>query len=278
MALDECTVVLSDWLRPSPSVFKKWLECKQRPVGGCIHIVLDNWHGLCTWSPACRGADCETAVSAAVCCPQRMNAWHFMFWCAGCDFLCALCALCALGSIFTAIDELELRGIVQLATFHPEYQFAHKEPGDAENWTNRSPFPMLHLLVGILLPAVPSCSTYQSEVREVSYQFSIFSAFTGPSFDCQQSFPNGSETTLVTQQPVDFLLQNCACINLVRPILHLTVGGTCSQREKEVSAALENYGNPDKVWQRNEKLMHRKGAAAMQEILNLCTSRRDQNS
>lgn len=44
------------------------------------------------------------------------------------------------------IEELGQRGIVQLASFHPEYLFAGTDPGAAENYTNRSPYPMLHLL------------------------------------------------------------------------------------------------------------------------------------
>jgi hypothetical protein len=37
-------------------------------------------------------------------------------------------------------------GIYQLASFHPLYQFAGTQPGDAANYTNRSIYPMLHLL------------------------------------------------------------------------------------------------------------------------------------
>jgi len=37
-------------------------------------------------------------------------------------------------------------GIYQLASFHPHYQFAGTAPADVENYTNRSPYPMLHLL------------------------------------------------------------------------------------------------------------------------------------
>ena len=37
-------------------------------------------------------------------------------------------------------------GIYQLATFHPDYCFSGAEPDDASNYTNRSPYPMLHLL------------------------------------------------------------------------------------------------------------------------------------
>lgn len=37
-------------------------------------------------------------------------------------------------------------GVYQLATFHPDYYFADSEPDDVANYTNRSPYPMLHLL------------------------------------------------------------------------------------------------------------------------------------
>jgi len=40
----------------------------------------------------------------------------------------------------------EWEGIFQVATFHPNYQFGGTEPGDAENLTNRAPYPILHLL------------------------------------------------------------------------------------------------------------------------------------
>ena len=44
------------------------------------------------------------------------------------------------------LDELELVGEVQLASFHPFYQFANTEPDDLSNYTNRAPYPILHLL------------------------------------------------------------------------------------------------------------------------------------
>ena len=37
-------------------------------------------------------------------------------------------------------------GIYQLASFHPEYNFADVDKDDASNYTNRSPYPMLHIL------------------------------------------------------------------------------------------------------------------------------------
>jgi len=45
-----------------------------------------------------------------------------------------------------ALVELELEGVIQVASFHPDYRFADSLPEDIENHTNRSPFPMLHLL------------------------------------------------------------------------------------------------------------------------------------
>lgn len=45
-----------------------------------------------------------------------------------------------------ALLELQLDGILQIASFHPDYQFAGTEPEDITNFTNRSPYPMLHLL------------------------------------------------------------------------------------------------------------------------------------
>ena len=39
-----------------------------------------------------------------------------------------------------------LVGTYQIASFHPDYRFAGTAPDDVENFTNRSPYPMLHLL------------------------------------------------------------------------------------------------------------------------------------
>jgi hypothetical protein len=45
-----------------------------------------------------------------------------------------------------AVAELDLEGELQIASFHPRYQFEGTQAEDIENYTNRSPFPMLHLL------------------------------------------------------------------------------------------------------------------------------------
>jgi hypothetical protein len=41
---------------------------------------------------------------------------------------------------------LGYEGIYQIASFHPDYQFAGTDVNDAENFSNRSPYPLLHLL------------------------------------------------------------------------------------------------------------------------------------
>lgn len=51
-----------------------------------------------------------------------------------------------LGVAEDLVRDLDLEGIVQIVGFHPNYQFAGTEPDAPENYTNRSPQPMLHLL------------------------------------------------------------------------------------------------------------------------------------
>jgi hypothetical protein len=46
----------------------------------------------------------------------------------------------------STVAELNLEGELQVASFHPRYQFAESQPDDIENYTNRSPYPTLHLL------------------------------------------------------------------------------------------------------------------------------------
>ena len=44
------------------------------------------------------------------------------------------------------LDECGYSGVFQLASFHPDYCFEGATMNDAANYTNRSPYPMLHLL------------------------------------------------------------------------------------------------------------------------------------
>ena len=46
----------------------------------------------------------------------------------------------------STLDELDLDGILQVASFHPDYQFEGTDADDVGNATNRSPYPTLHLI------------------------------------------------------------------------------------------------------------------------------------
>ena len=45
-----------------------------------------------------------------------------------------------------ALEELGLEGVLQVASFHPQFQFADTAGDDVSNATNRSPYPTLHLI------------------------------------------------------------------------------------------------------------------------------------
>jgi len=45
-----------------------------------------------------------------------------------------------------ALEDMQLDGELQVASFHPDYQFADSDPNDIANYTNRAPYPILHLL------------------------------------------------------------------------------------------------------------------------------------
>jgi hypothetical protein len=52
------------------------------------------------------------------------------------------------------LEAAELEGLVQLASFHPLYQFEGEEPDAPSNFSNRSPYPVLHLLRESMLTRV----------------------------------------------------------------------------------------------------------------------------
>ena len=45
-----------------------------------------------------------------------------------------------------AVEDMQLDGELQVASFHPDYQFADSDANDISNYTNRAPYPILHLL------------------------------------------------------------------------------------------------------------------------------------
>ncbi len=51
-----------------------------------------------------------------------------------------------LGNAEAAVEALDLQGVLQVASFHPQYQFEGVAPDDVSNYTNRAPYPILHLL------------------------------------------------------------------------------------------------------------------------------------
>ena len=51
-----------------------------------------------------------------------------------------------LSVVNTALEEVDLAGVLQVASMHPDYQFADTEPDEITNFTNRSPYPTLHLI------------------------------------------------------------------------------------------------------------------------------------
>ena len=61
------------------------------------------------------------------------------------------------------LEDAGLDGVIQIASFHPQYQFADAGPDDIDNYTNRSPFPVLHLLressIDRAVQAFPEAST-----------------------------------------------------------------------------------------------------------------------
>ncbi len=71
-----------------------------------------------------------------------------------------------------AVADLGLEGEIQVASFHPQYQFAGTRAEDIENHTNRSPYPTLHLLreesVTRALATVPDpASIYENNIRRL---------------------------------------------------------------------------------------------------------------
>jgi hypothetical protein len=45
-----------------------------------------------------------------------------------------------------AVEDMDLGGVLQVASFHPQYQFDGTGADDIDNYSNRSPYPTLHLL------------------------------------------------------------------------------------------------------------------------------------
>ncbi|MBU4610762.1 DUF1415 domain-containing protein [Achromobacter sp. GG226] len=76
------------------------------------------------------------------------------------------------------LKQRRLRGVIQIASFHPDFVFADAEPDDVENLTNRAPYPILHLLredsVGRAVDALPDADRIternQARLRELGHE------------------------------------------------------------------------------------------------------------
>jgi len=64
------------------------------------------------------------------------------------------------------LSSRKLAGVIQIASFHPDYQFADTQPDSAENYTNRSPFPMLHLLREVSIEKVADSEEMLADIPQ----------------------------------------------------------------------------------------------------------------
>ncbi|MBR8060190.1 DUF1415 domain-containing protein [Burkholderia dolosa] len=68
------------------------------------------------------------------------------------------------------VQQLRLDGVLQIASFHPQYRFEGSEPDDIENYTNRAPYPILHLLredsIARAVDAFPDASAIYEKNQE----------------------------------------------------------------------------------------------------------------
>lgn len=76
-----------------------------------------------------------------------------------------------------AVVEHGLEGILQIASFHPHFQFEGTEPDDIGNHTNRAPYPTLHLLreasIARAVEAVPDAETIYERNIETLHRIGL---------------------------------------------------------------------------------------------------------
>lgn len=82
-----------------------------------------------------------------------------------------------LGDADALLDELDLQGVLQIASFHPKYQFAGTLPDDITNHSNRAPYPTLHLLretsIDRAVEAYPEAATIYERNMQVLQQLGV---------------------------------------------------------------------------------------------------------
>lgn len=129
---------------------KAWLEraviglnlcpfAKTVHVKGQIHYVVTPAHD----TASLRAVLVEELQSLQACDPGQRDTTLLMAPCMLHDFLDFNDFLAQADD---AVAALELDGVIQIASFHPAYQFAGTASDDITNYTNRAPYPTLHLL------------------------------------------------------------------------------------------------------------------------------------
>lgn len=102
-----------------------WVVSAARDAQGLRTTLREELLALAASDPVQR----DTTLLMAPCCLEDFLDFN--------DFLDEADAL---------LDELDLHGVLQIASFHPQYQFAGTAPDDITNHSNRAPYPTLHLL------------------------------------------------------------------------------------------------------------------------------------
>lgn len=64
------------------------------------------------------------------------------------------------------LDNSGWRGAIQLATFHPDYLFEAEEPEDVSHYTNRTPYPMIHVLSEAQIEKAITCHPAPENIPE----------------------------------------------------------------------------------------------------------------
>jgi len=92
-------------------------------IPGCLQLLADEAHEL---------AERDASATSLVILPEGFEDFD--------DYLDLLAMAEAL------LEDLGFEGAMQLASFHPRYQFEGTDENDVSNWTNRAPYPILHML------------------------------------------------------------------------------------------------------------------------------------
>ena len=71
-----------------------------------------------------------------------------------------------------ALKKADLIGEIQIASFHPRYQFADNDPDAISNYTNRAPYPTLHLLreasIERAVQSIPADAIYENNIATLT--------------------------------------------------------------------------------------------------------------